>query len=105
MNGWIWQWYATEPLALNVCKNVACGFMCPLLGNSLLSGVTVWSIVIWFVHSTVSPVEIVTLAGLNAMLFMMTLWLSAIFSSLAGTCYIELAAANRKPTLNHTPSG
>ena len=25
-----------------------------------LSGVTVWSIVIWLVHSTVSPVEIVT---------------------------------------------
>ena len=39
------------------------------------------------------------IAGLNAMLFMVTLWLSAIFSSLAGTCYIGLAAAIRKPTL------
>jgi hypothetical protein len=55
--------------------------MCPLLGNSRLSGVTVWSEVISLVYSTVSPIEIVTLAGLNAMLFIRTGWVVAIFSS------------------------
>jgi hypothetical protein len=81
---------------------VAWGFMCPLLGNSLLSGLTVWTIPVWLVHSMVSPTLIVMLPGLNAMPFMVTLWVSAISSALAGTSYGALSAAIRK--FNNTPA-
>jgi hypothetical protein len=105
MNGWIWQWYATEPAALKVWENVAPARMTPLLGNSSLSGLTVWFIPVWLVHSTTSPTLIVRLLGSNANggALMATLWVSAISSSLAGRFCGTLAAAIQKLTLNHIP--
>ena len=64
ISGWIWQKNGKLPAVSKVCVNVAPGARMPL-SNAPSDAVAVWLSLSVFVHSTVPPVAISTVGGMN----------------------------------------